>query len=149
MMLYYKVDSAKSQKIWSTIDNIYHSETWQDMWIKIDLSGLDVDLDAFMMLCSTLCYHYGFWVHTKPRFLAFKKFLKLKRFNPLTEVKLQEKTLEAVKREIVAIDTAIYLDPTQRTPGRRAEFGAWRSIQLILEHCQDDAKKSKSRKKKR
>lgn len=89
-----------------------------------------------MMLCSTLCYHYGFWRHTKPRFYAFKKFLKLKRENPLSRVKMQKKTLEAVKKEVERYEIMVFLDPVHRTPGRMMELRAWKSIQRILEKCQ-------------
>lgn len=148
-MIKYCVQESKRRDIWPIVDDIYHSTTWQDMWMKIDLNGFKVDLDAFMLLCNTLCYHYGFWVHTKPRFFAFKKFLKLKRENPLTRVKLQKKTLEAVKREAEWHETEMFLDPVQRTPGRRAEMRAWKSIQHILEKCQAEKAMEKKDKRKK
>ena len=135
-MIEYCVQGSKRRVIWPIIDDIYHSITWQDMWMKIDLNGFKVDRDAFMLLCNTLCYHYGFWVHTKPRFFAFKKFLKLKKKNPLTRVKMQKKTLEVVKKEVERLEVLIYLDPINRTPGRRAELRAWKSILHILEKFQ-------------
>jgi len=137
-MIKYEIPKKKSQKIWQAIDAVYHSTTWQDMWMKIDLNGLKMDCDAFMMLCNTLCYHYGFWVHTKPRFLAFKKFLKLKRENPLSKVKMQKKTLNAVKAEVEWHETEMFLDPVRRTQGRIDEVRAWKSIQHILEKCQSE-----------
>ena len=119
------------------------------MWMKIDLNGLKVDLDAFMLLCDTFCYHYGFWVHTKPRFFAFKKFLKLKRENPLTKAKLQKKTLEAVRREAEWHETEMFLDPYRLTLGRRGEMRAWKSIQHILEKCQAEKAMAKKDKRKK
>ncbi len=148
-MIEYYVPDKKRKALWPTIDYIYHSITWQNMWMKIDLNGFKVDRDAFMLLCNTFCYHYGFWVHTKPRFFAFKKFLKLKKKNPLTKVKMQKKTLEVVKKEVERLEVSIYLDPINRTPGRRAELRAWKSIQHILEKCQaDKAMKKKDKRKK-
>ena len=145
-MIKYCVQESKRRDIWPVVDDIYHSTTWQDMWMKIDLNGLKMDCDAFMMLCNTLCYHYGYWVHTKPRFLAFKKFLKLKRENPLSKVKMQKKTLEAVKAEVEWHETVMFLNPIWRTRGRIDEMRAWKSIYLILEQCQD-GKKRPSKKK--
>lgn len=140
-MIKYCIPDSKRKAIWPIIDDIYHSVTWQDMCIKIDLYGIKMDLDAFMMLCNTLCYHHGFWKHTKPRFYAFKKFLNLKRENPLTKVKMQKKTLEAVKAEIESHEIAMFVDPVRQTPGRRAELRAWKSIQRILEQFQLEKKK--------
>ena len=134
-MLKYQVSESKRKAIWPNIDCIYYSATWQDMWMKIELSGFKVDLDAFMILCSVLCYNYGFWPHTKLRFHAFKKLLKLKRENPLTLVKMQKKTLEAVKNEVKHYENVL-LNPIYRTPGRLAELRAWKSIQHILEKLQ-------------
>lgn len=135
-MRYYCVPDSKKKAAWPVIDSIYHSESWQDMWMKIDLNGIKIDLDVFMMLCDTLCYHYGFWQHTKPRFLAFKKFLSLKRANPLSNIKMENSTLLAVKREVEQIDVDMYLNPVLRVPGRYAELRAWKSIQRILERFQ-------------
>ncbi len=148
-MIKYCVQDSKRRDIGLIVDDIYHSTTWQDMWMKIDLNGFKVDRDAFMLLCNTFCYHYGFWVHTKPRFFAFKKFLKLKRKNPLTKVKLQKKTLEAVRREAEWYEIEMFLDPVQRTPGRRDEMRAWKSIQHILEKCQAEAKLEKESQRKK
>lgn len=139
-MIKYCVPESKRAKIFPTIDSIYHCISWQDMWMKIDLNGFKVDRDAFMLLCNTLCYHYGFWPHTKARFLAFKKFLKLKKPNPLSRVKLQKNTLEAVKAKAEWLETEIFIDPTKKTPGRLAEMRAWKSIQHILERCQIEEK---------
>lgn len=139
-MIKYCVQESKRQIIWPIIDDIYHSTSWQDMWMKIDLNGFKVDLDAFMLLCDILCYHYGFWAHTKSRFFAFKKFLTLKKENPLTKVKLQKKTLEAVRREADGHEIEMSLYPTLQTPGKRGELRAWKSIQHILEKCQSKAK---------
>jgi len=139
-MIKYHVSEPKRKTIWPNIDCIYRSVTWQDMWMKIELNGFKVDLDAFMLLCSIFCYHYGFWSHTKPRFYAFKKFLKLKRANPLTQVKMQKKTLEAVKNEVKHYETMLFLNPINRTPGRLAEVRAWKSILKILEQCQSEKK---------
>lgn len=148
-MIKYRVQDSKRRDIWPIVDDIYHSTTWQDMWMKIDLNGFKVDRDAFMLLCNTLCYHYGFWDHTKPRFFAFKKFLKLKRENPLTKVKLQKKTLEAVREEVEWLDIEMFLDPVWQTQGRRDEMRAWKSIQHILEKCQaEKAMKKKDKRKK-
>lgn len=132
----YCVPDSKKKAAWPVIDSIYHSTTWQDMWMKIDLNGIKIDLDAFMMLCNTLCYHYGFWPHTKPRFLAFKKFLSLKRANPLSSIKIEKSTLRAVKREAEQLDIEMYLNPGLRVPGMYAELRAWKSIQHILEGFQ-------------
>ena len=148
-MIKYHVSDLKRKAIWPIIDDIYHSTTWQDMWMKIDLNGFKVDLDAFMLLCNTFCYHYGFWVHTKPRFFAFKKFLKLKRENPLTKVKLQKKTLEAVRREAEWHDIGMFLNPVARTKGRRDVLRAWKSIQHILEKCQTEKVIEKKDKRKK
>ena len=148
-MIKYCVQDSKRRDIWPIVDDIYHSTTWQDMWMKIDLNGFKVDLDAFMLLCNTLCYHHGFWAHTKPRFFAFKKFLKLKRKNPLTKVKLQKKTLEAVGREAEWHETEMFLDPVRRTTGRIAEMRAWKSIQHILEKCQAEKAIEKKDKRKK
>lgn len=135
-MMLYEIPFERRQHLAESVDAVYHSSSWQDMWMKIDLLGLVFDLDAFMMLCDTLCYHYGFWDHTKPRFLAFKKLLKLKRDNPLSKIKHQKKTLEAVKLEFESHETAMWLNPINRTPGRRAETRAWKSILNVLERCQ-------------
>lgn len=143
---HYEMLADKYHELWPMVDQVYHSESWQDMWLKIDLLGLAVDTDVFMMLCETLCYHYGFWAHTKPRFMAFKKFLKLKRPNPLTKVKLQKKTLDAVRKKISELDIEMFINPVARVPGRMAELRAWQSIHLILEQCQD-GKKRPSKKK--
>lgn len=148
-MIKYCVQGSKQRAIWPVVDDIYHSTTWQDMWMKIDLNGFKVDRDAFMLLCNTFCYHYGFWVHTKSRFFAFKQFLKLKRENPLTKVKLQKKTLEAVRREVEWHETEMFLDPVQRTFGRRDEMRAWKSIQRILEKCQAEKAMEKKVKRKK
>ncbi len=137
-MMLYKIPFEQRQHLAESVDAVYHSSSWQDMWMKIDLLGLVFDLDAFMMLCDTLCYHCGFWGHTKPRFLAFKKLLKLKRDNPLSKIKQQKKTLEAVKLEFESHETALRLNPINRTPGRRAETRAWKSILNILERCQTE-----------
>ena len=145
-MTCYCIPVSKQKAVWPVVDSIYHSTTWQDMWLKIDLNGIEIDLDVFMMLCDTLCYHYGFWAHTKPRFMAFKKFLKLKRPNPLTKVKLQKKTLDAVRKKISELDIEMFINPVARVPGRMAELRAWQSIHLILEQCQD-GKKRPSKKK--
>ena len=125
-MIKYCVQESKIRVIWPIIDDIYHSTTWQDMWLKIDLNGFKVDLDAFMLLCNTLCYHYGFWRHTKPRFLAFKKFLSLKRANPLSSIKMKKSTLLAVKEEVEQLDVEMYLNPIRRVPGRRQSREALR-----------------------
>lgn len=135
-MTCYCIPVSKQKAVWPVIDSIYHSTTWQDMWLKIDLNGIEIDLDVFMMLCDTLCYHYGFWAHTKPRFMAFKKFLSLKRANPLSSIKMEKSTLLAVKREVEQIDVDMYLNPVLRVPGRYAELRAWKSIQRILERFQ-------------
>lgn len=148
-MIKYYIPELKRKAIWPIIDGIYHSDTWQDMRMKIDLNGFKVDRDAFMLLCNTFCYHYGFWVHTKSRFFAFKQFLKLKRENPLTKVKLQKKTLEAVRREVEWHETEMFLDPVQRTFGRRDEMRAWKSIQRILEKCQAEKAIEKKVKRKK
>lgn len=142
-MIKYHIPELKRKAIWPIIDDIYHSDTWQDMWVKIDLYGFKIDRDAFMMLCNTLCYHYGFWKHTKPRFYAFKKFLNLKRENPLTKVKMQKKTLEVIKAEIEFHETAMFIDPVKRTLGRQCELRAWKSIRRILEQFQLEKKKDK------
>lgn len=144
-MIKYNVSDLKRKSIWPVIDDIYHSVTWQDMWVKIDLYGIKIDRDAFMMLCNTLCYHCGVWDHTKPRFFAFKKFLRLKKKNPLTKVKMQKKTLEAVGREVEWHETEMFLEPSRRTPGRRAELRAWKSIHHILEKCQVENSSNKEK----
>lgn len=148
-MINYRVPEIKRKAIWPIIDDIYYSNTWQEMWLKIDLNCFKVDRDAFMMLCSTLCYHYGFWRHTKPRFYAFKKFLKLKRENPLSRVKMRKKTLEAVKKEVERYEIMVFLDPVYRTPGRMMELRAWKSIQHILEKCQAEKAMEKKVKRKK
>ena len=148
-MIKYYVRDSKRRDIWPIVDDIYHSTTWQDMWVKIDLYGIKIDLDAFMMLCNTLCYHCGVWNHTKPRFSAFKKFLKLKKKNPLSKVKMQKKTLEAVRREVEWHETEMFLEPSRRTPGRRAELRSWKSIQHILEKCQTEKVVEKKDKRKK
>lgn len=132
----YYIAADKHHELWPLVDQVYHSESWQDMWMKIDLNGIKIDLDVFMMLCDTLCYHYGFWQHTKPRFLAFKKFLNLKRANPLSSIKMEKSTLLAVKREVEQIDADMYLNPVLRMPGKYAELRAWKSVQHILERFQ-------------
>lgn len=119
-----------------SIDAIYHSTTWQDMWLKIDLFGIDFDLDAFMLLCDTLCYYYGFWNHTRPRFAAFKHLLRLKRDNPVAKIKLKKKTLDAVTTEVESLERHLLLNPHMATPGKKCELRAWKSIQHILEKCQ-------------
>lgn len=146
-MIKYCVPVSKQKAVWPVIDSIYHSTTWQDMWLKIDLNGIKIDLDVFMMLCNTLCYHYGFWQHTKPRFLAFKKFLSLKRANPLSSIKMKKSTLLAVKEEVEQLDAEMYLNPIRRVPGRRAEFRAWKSIQCILEKFQSAKSRREERKR--
>ena len=117
-MIKYHISDLKRKAIWPIIDDIYHSDTWQDMWVKIDLYGIKMDRDAFMILCNTFCYHHGYWKRTKTRFYAFKKFLNLKRENPLTKVKLQKKTLEAARREAEWHGIKMILDPAKQTPGR-------------------------------
>ena len=139
-MICYCVPVSKQKAVWPVIDSIYHSTTWQDMWLKIDLNSIKIDLDVFMMLCNTLCYHYGFWRHTKQRFLAFKKFLSLKKANPLSSIKMKKSTLFAVKKEVEQLDIEMYLNPIRRVPGRYAELRAWKSIQHILEKCQSKVK---------
>ena len=134
-MTFYCVPDSKQKAAWPVIDSIYHSTTWQDMWLKIDLNGIKIDLDAFMMLCDIFCYHYGFWRHTKPQFLAFKKFLSLKRDNPLSSIKMEKSTLIAVKKEVEQLDIELYLNPVLQMPGRYAELRAWKSIQNINRKC--------------
>lgn len=146
-MIKYCIPVSKQKAVWPVIDRIYHSTTWQSMWLKIDLNDIKIDLDVFMMLCNTLCYHYGFWRHTKPRFLAFKKFLSLKRANPLSSIKMKKSTLLAVKEEVEQLDVEMYLNPIRRVPGRRAELRAWKSIQHILEKFQSAKSKREERKR--
>ena len=146
-MIKYCIPVSKQKAVWPVIDRIYHSTTWQSMWLKIDLNDIKIDLDVFMMLCNTLCYHYGFWQHTKPRFLAFKKFLSLKRANPLSSIKMKKSTLLAVKEEVEQLDVEMYLNPIRRVPGRRAELRAWKSIQHILEKFQSAKSKREERKR--
>ena len=146
-MIKYCVPVSKQKTVWPVIVSIYHSTTWQDMWLKIDLNGIKIDLDVFMMLCNILCYHYGFWQHTKPRFLAFKKFLSLKRVNPLSSIKMKKSTLLAVKEEVEQLDVEMYLNPIRQVPGRRAELRAWKSIQHILEKFQSAKSRREERKR--
>lgn len=132
----YAVSNEKVCTLNSIINTVYHSESWQDMWMKIDLNQLVVDTDVFMMLCNTLCYHYGFWPHTRPRYYAFKKFLNLRKDNPLSKVKMLKKTYNAVFNEVEAMNIALKTDLGKRIPGYYSERRAWKSILHILHKFQ-------------
>ena len=60
-------------------------------------------------------------------------------------LKMQKKTLEAVGREVEWHETEMFLEPSRRTPGRRAELRAWKSIQHILEKCQVENSSNKEK----
>ena len=132
----YVMSRQKNNDIGQSIDRIYHSESWQDMQMKIDIEAIDIDLDAFIMLCSTLCYHYGYWPHTRPRFYAFMKLLALKRPNALSSIKMNKSTYDAVEQEINGLKNEQKEHPWH-TPGYRSELRAWCSIAKLLKKIQD------------
>lgn len=122
---------------YSKLDDVYHSETPDEMCLKMDLLQVPSNWQEFSWLCDTLCYHYGFWPHTRPRFYSFKKILarKITKANPL--IKLFEVEGDAIVSDVAGKLASLEFEyehyRIHRIPGRRSEIHAWRQILRLVE----------------
>ena len=129
------------------LDDIYHTETWQAMQVKLATYGMTLQIEDHVWLCNTLAYHYGFWPHTR---LRFKAYCQLVQKDPeCLAIVEQRKFVNFVKREAEYLDKQMKIDPLYDVPGRRDELKAWLKLLDVMKRCQkrNDAIK-KSRKKK-
>lgn len=118
------------------LDDVYHSETPEEMCLKIALHGVPSGIDHFFWLCETFCYHYGFWPHTRPRFQAFKKVLsrKSKKHNPFFDF-FKERSTDIICFVATSLEHAEKEFGTnlRHLPGQRNEIRAWKQLLRIVE----------------
>lgn len=129
------------------LDDIYHSNSWQEMQVKIALYGMVLNTIDHAWLCNTLAYHYGFWPHTRPRFKAYCQ-LVVKDLECLAVVGAS-KFVNFTKKEAEYLEAQLKIDPTYAVPGRRDEIAAWQKLHNVAVRCKKRLKAiQKTRKKK-
>jgi len=127
-----RVVSSPPIEITQEIDWIYHSETPEDMRLKIALSGHTFTFQTYLALCDTLCYHYGFWPHTRARFESFKRLMKGKTemSNPFIDL-FRRDAARVVDTMSLVVDDLVHdyeHFPLYKVPGRRDEIRAWKML---------------------
>ena len=131
------VPNVQNHASYEALDDIYHSNSMDEMLVKADLHNVDLnDVVNILFLIDTTTYHHAYWQHTAKRFVAFKKLLKTLKDLPndsqfdwlMTRVcnTLHEHELNNFKRT---------------TPGGKQEIKNLRQVIAILENLQKAKKK--------
>ena len=112
------------------LDNIYHSESPEEMKIKADMYNIDLnDIEALKFLIETTTYHAAFWPHTKNQFKAFLRLLKNDK--TLTNIRSKE-FIRWVENEFANLEYEYHNNPIYRTPGRIDEISNYGKVLNII-----------------
>ena len=108
------------------LDDIYHSESPEEMKIKADMYSIDLnDIEVLKFLVETLTYHAAFCPHTKNRFKAFLKLLK----NDKTLTNAQSKEFVGwVENEFANLAYEYHNNSIYRTPGKIDEISNYGKV---------------------
>ena len=128
--LNYSSDSSQDVNVYAALDDIYHSESWQEMKLKAGANGIDLGPAEHAWLCNAIAYHYGFWPHTKPRFKAYCQLVA--KDDETAKVVCMNNFMDMLRMQAAYLEATLKIDSLYDVPGLRDEIKAWKKLYNIV-----------------
>lgn len=130
--------------VYAALDDIYHSESWQEMKLKSGANGLILGPAENAWLCNEVAYHYGFWPHTSPRFKAYCQLVA--KDDETANVVCTNEFMDMLRMQAAYHDAIMKIDPVYDIQGNRDELKAWKKLyNVVYKRFEKDYKRSLSK----
>ena len=128
--LNYDNDSGQNSRVYEVLNDIYHSESWQEMKLKSGANGIVLGPAEHAWLCNSVVYHYGFWPHTKLRFKAYCQLVS--KDAETINVVCTNEFMDMLRMQAAYIDAKTKIDPVYAIPGNIKQITAWKKLYNII-----------------
>lgn len=142
--LNYGGDSIQKDCIDAVLNDIYHSESWQEITLKSIANGIVLGPAEHACLCNTVAYNYGFWPHTRSRFKAYCQLIA--NDDETSKVVCMNDFMDMLRMQAAYLEATLKIDSLYDVPGLRDEIKAWKKLyNIVRKRFEKDQKRGVSK----
>lgn len=141
--LNYDSDCSQDDCVYAVLNDIYHSESWQEMQLKSGANGLVIGPAEHAWLCNAVAYHYA-WPYARPRFKAYCQLIA--KDAETAKVVCKNEFMDMLRMQAAYLEALPKIDPIYDIPGHIDEIKAWKKLyNIVYKRFEKDQKRGLSK----
>ena len=142
--LNYEGDSSQKDRIDAVLNDLYHSESWQEISLKSVANGIVLGPAEHACLCNIVAYNYGFWPHSRSRFKAYCQLIA--NDDETSRVVCMNDFMDMLRMQAAYLEATMKIDSFYDVSGFRDEIKAWKKLyNIVRKRFEKDQKRAISK----